>query len=143
MEEADVTEANIEKAAELVTVTSVASTVIKLELTLAVLFDSKLSGADNVVSEEIFHCKEGDLEMGSQVLSLPRGETPSSWRVLLRRTRAETGLPTVTLRIIRTESSLDQFVIFNVKVVRVSGPESYLTHCVYVCANGVVDFPTF
>ena len=57
-EETNVTEAHIEKTAELVRVACIASAVVELKFALAVLFDSKLSRPHNIISVQVFPCKE-------------------------------------------------------------------------------------
>ena len=62
-EEANVTEAHVEKTTELVRVACIASAVIKLKFALAVLFDSKLSRPHNIISVQVFPGKESHLSV--------------------------------------------------------------------------------
>ena len=60
-EKSYVTEADIKKTAELVSVARIASTVIELQLAFAVLFDCKLARSHYIVSEEVLHGEESHL----------------------------------------------------------------------------------
>lgn len=51
LEKANVTESDVKQTTEFVAVAGITSTVIKLKLALAVLFDSELTSTNNIVSE--------------------------------------------------------------------------------------------